>query len=54
MDKKGNLKGLEVELDEGLKLILNITEMKFDQDYEDGFFTFDEKAYPDVEVIDMR
>ena len=54
IDKKGNLKSLEVELDEGVKLILNIKEMKFDQDYKDGFFTFDQKAYPNVEVIDMR
>ena len=54
IDSKGNLKSLEVELDEGVKLILNIKEMKFDQDYKDGFFTFDQKAYPNVEVIDMR
>ncbi|MBO6027340.1 MAG: outer membrane lipoprotein carrier protein LolA [Bacteroidales bacterium] len=54
IDKKGNLKSLEVELDDGLKLVLNITEMKFDQDLKDGFFTFDEKAYPNVDIIDMR
>ena len=38
----------------GSKLVLNIIEMKFDQDLKDNFFTFDEKAYPDVDVIDMR
>lgn len=54
LDKKGNLKGLEIEMDEGIKLILNIIEMKFDQDYPDGFFTFDEKAHPNVDIIDMR
>ena len=54
IDKKGNLKGLEVEIDEGVKLILNITEMKFDQEFEEGFFTFNAKDYPDVEIIDMR
>ena len=53
-DKKGDLKKLEVEIDEGVKIILNIIEMKFDQELKDNFFTFDEKAYPDVEVIDMR
>ncbi|MBR4148152.1 MAG: hypothetical protein IKU00_09770 [Bacteroidales bacterium] len=53
-DQKGNLKKLEVEIDEGVKIILNNIEMKFDQDLKDSFFTFDEKAYPDVEVIDMR
>ena len=53
-DKKGDLKKLEVEIDEGVKIILNIIEMKFDQNLKDNFFTFDEKAYPDVEVIDMR
>jgi outer membrane lipoprotein-sorting protein len=54
IDKKGNLKSLEVEIDEGVKMVLNIIEMKFDQDYQKDFFTFDEKAYPEVDVIDMR
>ena len=53
-DKKGNLKGLEIELDEGIKMVLNFTEMKFDQDYPEDFFTFDEKAHPNVDIIDMR
>lgn len=34
--------------------IIRIDEWKFDQDYKDGFFTFDKKAYPNVEIIDMR
>ncbi len=54
IDNKGNLKSLEVEIDEGVKMVLNIIEMKFDQDYQKDFFTFDEKAYPEVDVIDMR
>ena len=54
IDKKGDLKALEIELDEGVKLVLNITEMKFDQDFKEGFFTFDKKAYPNVDIIDMR
>ena len=54
LDKKGELKQLEIEVDEGVKLLLNITELKFDQDFPKGFFAFDEKAYPDVEIIDMR
>ncbi|MBQ3709982.1 MAG: outer membrane lipoprotein carrier protein LolA [Bacteroidales bacterium] len=54
IDKKGNLKKLEIIVDEDAKLILNITEMKFDQQYSKGFFTFDKKAYPNVEIIDMR
>ena len=54
IDSKGNLKSLEVEIDEGIKLILTITDMKFDKDYPDGFFTFDEKDYPNVDIIDMR
>lgn len=53
-DKKGNLIGFEMDLDEGAQLILNITEIKFDQNFPKGFFKFDEKAYPDVEIIDMR
>lgn len=34
--------------------IIRIDEWKFDQDYKDGFFTFDEKDYPNVDIIDMR
>lgn len=54
LDAKGNLKSLEVEIDEGVKLVINIVEMKFDQNYPEGFFTFDEKAFPNAEIIDMR
>ncbi len=54
IDKKGNLKSLEVEIDEGVKMVLNIIDMRFDQDFPKDFFTFNEKAYPNVEVIDMR
>ena len=53
-DPKGNLKKLEIEIDEGVRLVLNIKDMKFDQDFQKGLFTFDEKAYPDVDIIDMR
>ena len=52
--KNGNLKGIELEIDEGIKMVLNIIEMKFDQKFGKEIFTFDEKAYPDVEIIDMR
>lgn len=54
LDPQDKLKRLEVELDEGIKLILDITEMKFDEEYPKDFFSFDQKAYPNVEVIDMR
>lgn len=54
LDPQDQLKKLEIELDEGLKLVLNITETKFDKEYSKDFFTFDQKAYPNVEVIDMR
>ena len=54
LDSKGNLKSLEIIIDEGITLTINIVEMKFDQDFPKGLFTFDEKAYPGVELIDMR
>ena len=54
LDPQEQLKRLEIELDEGLKMILNITEMKFDKDYPKDFFSFDQKAYPNVDIIDMR
>ncbi len=53
-DKNGELKGFEMNLDEGIHLILNITDLKYDQDFPKKFFSFDEKSYPDVEIIDMR
>ena len=53
-NKKGDLKGLEMSFGEEETLLLNITDIKFDQDLKDGFFTFDEKAHPDVEIVDMR
>ena len=52
--KKNTLKSVDVYADDGSKLILNILETKFDQELKDGFFTFDEKAYPNVDIIDMR
>lgn len=54
LDPQDQLKKLEIELDEGLKLILNIKEMKFDEEYSKDFFSFDQKAYPNVDIIDMR
>ena len=54
VDNKGNLKSLTVEIDEGVKLILNITEMKFDQDFKEGFFGFNSNDYPNADIIDMR
>ena len=51
--KKGDFKGL-VKRTGQESLILNVTDIKYDQNYKQGFFTFDKKAYPNVEVIDMR
>ena len=54
IDSKGNIKSIEMEIDEGVKLVMNITKMKFDEDYPKDFFSFDSKAYPNAEIIDMR
>lgn len=53
-NKKGDFKGLEMSFGEEETLLLNVTDIKFDQDLKDGFFTFDQKAHPDVEIVDMR
>ena len=53
-DNKGDLQKIELAMDDGVRLILNVNEMKYDQDLKKGFFTFDEKAHPNVEIIDMR
>lgn len=52
--KKTELKSADIYLEDGSKLIINVEEMKFDQKLDDKFFTFDEKAHPKVDVIDMR
>lgn len=48
------LKSADIYAEDGSKLVVTIDEMKFDQDLDDKFFTFDESAHPDVDVIDMR
>lgn len=53
-NKKGDFKGLEMSFGEEETLLLNVTDIKFDQDLKDDFFTFDQKAHPDVEIVDMR
>ena len=55
IDPKNNtLIGMEIHADDGSKMVIVITEMKFDQDLKANFFTFDEKAFPNVDIIDMR
>lgn len=51
---KAELKSVDIYMDDGSKLVVNIEEMKFDQKLDDKFFTFDEKKHPKVDVIDMR
>lgn len=54
LNQKNELIELEIDIDEGLTATLNISKMKFDQDFPESFFKFDKKAYPNVEIIDMR
>jgi len=54
IDKKGSLKSAEIYADDGGMLYIEITGIKTNQQFDDAFFTFDEKAHPDVEIIDMR
>ena len=48
------INSMDVYLEDGTKLIITVDEMKFDQNLDDKFFTFDTKAHPKVDVIDMR
>lgn len=48
------INSMDVHLEDGTKLIITVDEMKFDQELDDKFFTFDTKKYPKVDVIDMR
>ena len=52
--KKAELKSADVYFEDGNKLVINVEEMKYDQELGNKFFTFDEKAHPKVDVIDMR
>ena len=52
--KKTALKSADIYAEDGSKLVVTVGEMKYDQDLGDRFFTFDEKKYPKVDVIDMR
>lgn len=51
---KAELKGADIYMEDGSKVVITVKEMKFDQELGDDFFTFDEKKHPNVEVIDMR
>ena len=52
--KKAELKSADIYFEDGNKVVVNVEKMKYDQKLDDKFFTFDEKAHPNVEVIDMR
>ena len=52
--KKTALKSMDVYMNDGSKLVITVEEMKFDQNLNDKFFTFDAKKHPKVDVIDMR
>ena len=52
--KKTELKSADIYLEDGIKFIIKVEEMKYDQKLDNKFFTFDEAKHPEVDVIDMR
>ena len=52
--KKAELKNADIYMEDGSKVAVTIDVMKFDQELDDKFFTFDTKKHPNVDVIDMR
>lgn len=52
--KKTELKNVDIYMEDGSKVMITIEEMKFDQQLDDKFFSFDAKKHPNVDVIDMR
>ena len=52
--KKTELKNVDIYMEDGSKVMITIEEMKFDQQLDDKFFTFDAKKHSNVDVIDMR
>ena len=51
---KAVLKSADIYLEDGTKVAVTVKEMKYDQELDDKFFTFDTKKHPKVDVIDMR
>ena len=51
---KAEIQSTDIYMEDGSKVSVNVDVMKFDQELDDKFFTFDEKAHPNVDVIDMR
>ena len=51
---KLEIKSMDVYMEDDTKLMVTIDEMKFDQELDDKFFTFDTKKHPKVDIIDMR
>jgi outer membrane lipoprotein-sorting protein len=49
-----NIDNADIYIEDGSKVVVTIKEMKFDQELDDKFFTFDAKKHPKVDVIDMR
>lgn len=52
--KKTELKSADIYMEDGSKIVVTVKEMKYDQNLDDKFFTFDAKKHPNVDVIDMR
>jgi len=52
--KKTDLKSTDIYMEDGSKVAVTVEEMKYDQDLDSKFFTFDTKKHPKVDVIDMR
>ena len=50
---KAEIKSADIYMEDGSKVSVNVDVMKIDQELDDKFFTFDEKAHPNVDVIDM-
>ena len=49
-----NIDSADIYIEDGSKVVVTIKEMKFDLELDDKFFTFNQKAHPNVDVIDMR
>ena len=54
LDKKQTLKSMEIHAEDDSRMVINLTEVKNNQDLKDDFFTFNAKDHPEVEIIDMR
>jgi len=54
IDRQARLVSAEYKRKDGINILIDVHEYNLDKSFPDKFFSFDQSAYPDVDIIDMR